>query len=357
MHHFKVGVIGTGFGGKVDAPIFHSHPGFEVVAIASVSGRNVKDVKNVSGIEKVYTDWREMLDHESLDMVIVASAVYLHREMVLAAFQKGTHVLCEKPMALDAPEAETMIAARNQAGKWGLMNHEFRFLPAHIKVKEMMVDGQLGKVMHVRHAYTHPIYTPLTTKSRGWLGKKEQGGGLLNARGSHMIDSLHWWTNSSFQTLFANLSTHVSEYQDEAGNIEHRTADDAFQLIGTLANGATATMELFSATKKAVHNCRLEIFGDKGTLVMLDDNQVHFAKDNEALEEVTLQPDISPPNELSGPAASHYNCFHHMLNALYETLKTGKKDPHLADFENGLLTQKVLDAIHVSSQKGKRVQV
>lgn len=357
MHLFHAGVIGTGFGGKVDAPIFHSHPGFEVVAIASVSGRNVKDVKNVSGIEKVYSDWREMLEHESLDLIIVASAVYLHQEMVLAAFQKEAHVLCEKPMALDAPEAETMIAARDQVGKWGWMNHEFRFLPAHMKVKEMMDDGQLGKVMHVRYAYTHPIYTPLTTKSRGWLGKKEQGGGLLNARGSHMVDSLHWWTNSSFQTLFANLSTHVSEYQDEAGNIEYRTADDAFQVIGSLTNGATATMELFSATKKAVHNCRLEIFGDKGTLVMLDDNQVYFAKDNEALEEVRLQPDLIPPDELTRSAASYYNSFRRMQDSLYKTLKTGKKDPHLADFENGLLTQKVLDAIHVSSQEGKRVQV
>src|SRR5699024_6679768 len=148
----------------------------------------------------------------------------------------------------------------------------------------------------------------------------------------HLIDSLHWWTNSTVQTLVANLTTHVSEYQDDDGNIEYRTADDAFQVIGTLENGATATVELFSATKKAVNNSRLEIFGEKGTLVMLDDTQVYCASDGDSFEEVTLQPDLTPPDELSEPAASYYNRLHRMLDALYETLRTGNKDPHLADF-------------------------
>lgn len=357
MHVFNVGVIGTGFGGKVHAPIFQSYAGFEFVAIASVTGKNAEDMKSVSGMENVYTNWRKMLEQESLDLIIVASAVYLHQEMVLTAFHKGIHILCEKPMALNTSEAETMITARDLAGKWGLINHEFRFLPAHRKVKEMMDDDQFGQVMHVRYAYTHPIYTPLTTKRRGWLGQKEEGGGLVNARGSHMIDSLHWWTNSSLQTLFANLTTHISKYQEENGNIEYRTADDAFQVMGRLKNGATATVELFSAMKKAAHNCCLEIFGENGTLVMLDDNQVYFARDDEAFAEVTLQPDITPPDELSGPAALHYNSFHGMLGALYETLQTGRKHPHLADFENARVTQKVLDAIHVSNQEGKRVQI
>lgn len=357
MCTFNTGVIGTGFGGKVDAPMFNSHKGFEVVAIASVSGRNVEDVKNISGVEKVYTNWQEMLENESLDLVIVASAVHLHQEMVSAAFQKGIHVMCEKPMALNVSEAEKMITARDQAGKWGLINHEFRFLPARMKVKEMLDDGLLGKVMHVRYTCTHPIYTPLTSKSRGWLGQKEKGGGLLNALGSHMVDALHWWTNTRFETLFANLSTHVPEYQDEAGNIEYRTADDAFQVLGTLTDGATATMELFSATKKAVNNRRLEVFGNQGTLIMLDDNQVFFASEDKEMEEVVLEPDLMAPEDLPQQVVPYYNSFYRMLDTLYESLQTGKKNPYIADFENGRTTQKILDAIRESSREEKKVQV
>jgi predicted dehydrogenase len=89
MKTFKVGIIGTGFGAKVHAPMFNFHDGFEVVSISSVSRGNIEEAKMSSGIENVYTDWKLMLDQEQLDLVVVASAVHLHRDMVLAAYEKG----------------------------------------------------------------------------------------------------------------------------------------------------------------------------------------------------------------------------------------------------------------------------
>lgn len=357
MKKIKVGIIGTGFGAKVHAPMFNFHDGFEVIAISSVSRGNVEDVQKTSGVENVYTDWKLMLDQEQLDLVVVASAVHLHRDMVLAAYEKGIDVLCEKPMALHTAESEQMISASGLAKKLGLINHEFRFLPARTKVKEILDSGSVGQILHVRYLCSFASYTALVSRSRGWLGQEDKGGGMLGAIGSHMTDSLQWWMNSQFKEVFAQLPTHVPFYTDENGNVENRTADDAFQVIGTLENGATVTMELLSAARQTENSWRLEVFGTKGTLVMLDDNRVLLSVLDEPLQEIELVQDITAPVDMPAIAARYYNGFHRMLDALHGSLVSETKHPYLADFENGYSTQKILDAIRLSAKEGRKVEL
>lgn len=354
MESYRIGIIGTGFGARVHAPMFQHHDGFEVAAIASVRG-NVEAAKEQSGITNVYTDWRKMLDEESLDLVVVASAVFYHKEMVEAIFAKGIHVLCEKPMAFDSTETEDMMAARDKAEKLGLINHEFRFLPARSKIKDMLADGRLGSLVHVRYELAHPIYKPLTSKRRGWLGRKEDGGGLLNALGSHAIDSLHWWTGSTFKRLMGQLNIHAPEFMDEQGNVEQRTADDAYQIIGTLNNGTTVTMDLVTAARKTDHTAKLEVYGEKGTLIMYDDQDVLVSMGDGDFEKLDLAEELEMPTGIPQAAARYYNAFKPMMDALYDTLETGHRHPTLATFENGRVTQNVIDAIRESSQEGRRI--
>jgi predicted dehydrogenase len=357
MGKIRVGIIGTGFGAKVHAPMMKLHPGFEVVAISSVSRGNIEEVRNTSLVENVYTDWKRMLEKEDLDLVVVASAVHLHKEMVVAAYEKGVHALCEKPMAYDTGETVEMISARDAAGKLGLINHEFRFLPARSKVKEILESGSLGDITHIRYQASFANYTGLVSRSRGWLGQKETGGGMLGALGSHMIDGLHWWTNNQFTEVFANLPIHVPSSTQADGTVEVRTADDGFQIMGTLSNGATVTLELISAARQTKDTWRLEVFGENGTLVMLDDNKVFLSTGDTGLESVELVPEIKAPDEMPVIAARYYNGFNRMLDALQSTLENGTKHPYLADFEKGQCTQRVLDAVRLSHEEGRRVKV
>lgn len=357
MKKFRVGIIGTGFGAKVHAPMMAQHEGFEVAAVSSVSRGNIEEARNASGIENVYTDWRQMLEEEALDLVVVSSAVNLHKEMVVAAFKKGVHVVCEKPMAMDVAEVEKMIVERDKAGKLGLINHEFRFLPARTKVKEILENGQLGDILHVRYLCSFASYNGLVSKPRGWLGQEDKGGGMLGAIGSHMTDSLHWWLDSTFKQVFAQLPIHVPIQTADNGHTEHRTADDAFQIIGSLENGATVTLELLSAARKTENTWRLEVFGAGGTLVMLDDNKVLLSAGNSPFEEVELVRDLQAPSGMPEVAARYYNGFQRALNALHETLLSGEKHPYLADFEHGRSTQKVLDAARISAREGQKVEV
>jgi predicted dehydrogenase len=357
MKKIRVGIIGTGFGAKVHAPMMNFHDGFEVVAISSVSRGNIEEAKQLSGIENVYTDWRKMLEQEKLDLVVVASAVFLHKEMVLEAFHRGMHVLCEKPMALNLVETEEMISARDQAGRLGLINHEFRFLPARTKVKGILESGNLGNIQHVRYLCSYPNYLGLLSRSRGWLGQEDKGGGMLGAIGSHMIDSLQWWLGTKLAEVFAQLPIHVQTQTDETGSTENRTADDAFQIIGRLSTGTTITIELLSAARQITNSWRLEIFGTEGTLVMLDDQKVLLSIGDEPLNEVNLPADLIPPSDMPAVAARYYNGFNRALDALYETLATGINHQYLANFEDGASTQLVLDAVRLSAKEGRKVSI
>jgi len=357
MKKFRVGIIGTGFGARVHAPMFKNHEGFEPVAIASVSRGNIEEARETSGIENVYTDWRLMLEKEELDLLVVASAVHLHHEMTEAAYQKGVHVLCEKPMAFDTAEVEEMVKAKERSGNMGLINHEFRFLPARLKVKEVLDSGKLGNILHVRYLCSFASLNALTSRARGWLGQAEKGGGMLGAIGSHMTDSLQWWMGSQYSEVFANLPIHVPVQTDSEGNTEHRTADDGFQVIGTLGNGTTVTMELISAARKTANDWRLEIFGTNGTLLMLDDKEVFLSEGDEPLEKEELLKDLNAPESMPAVAARYYNAFNRMLDALYESLDRGQKHPYLADFDSGKNTQQVLDAIRLSSKEGRKINL
>lgn len=182
MEKIRVGVIGTGFGAKVHVPVMQNHPGYEVVAVASVSRGRLEEVKEETGVDKVYDNWEAMLENEQLDLVSVASAPMLHHDMVVKAFNHGCHVLCEKPMAFSAEEAQSMMKARDEAGKVGLINFEYRFLPARQKVKEMIESGKIGKILHVNFSLNIAGYERYATSKRGWLSQKDRSWRNLGCR-------------------------------------------------------------------------------------------------------------------------------------------------------------------------------
>lgn len=356
MKNIRVGIIGTGFGAKVHAPVMQSHPGFEVVSISSVSRGRLDEIKAETGVENVYRNWEEMLETEDLDLVSVASAPLLHHDMVVKAFDKGKHVLCEKPMAFDAPEAEKMMQARDAAGKMGWINFEYRFLPARQKVKEIISSGKIGKILHVNFSLNIAGYERYATSKRGWLSQKDQAGGMLGAVGSHLIDSLLWWTDAKVDSVSGQLTTHVPEFVDENGEKEVRTADDAFQAMGTFLGGGTFNIGSNIAVRHA-EGWELEVYGTEGTIKMSQDDKVLVGIGNDPLEEVELEEALPIPEGMNPVAAGYYNAFYRSLDEVYKALSGGETNPHLPVLEDGYAVQLVMDAIRKSDEERRTVKV
>ena len=106
MAPIRVGIIGVGWGSIVQTPAFRAVPEFEVAALCSRQPERVEAAAAQLGIDSTSTDWREFVARDDLDLISVCTPVKLHAEQTIAAVEAGKHVLCEKPVAVDANDAQ-----------------------------------------------------------------------------------------------------------------------------------------------------------------------------------------------------------------------------------------------------------
>ncbi|KKO51826.1 oxidoreductase [Paenibacillus sp. DMB20] len=353
MQNIKIGIVGTGFGAEVHAPIFSLHPGFEVRGIASVHrGIRKRSFKSLDGLA-VYDDWIRLLNDEELDLITIASAPMLHSEMALTAIRKGLHVLCEKPLGMNADETSMMLKELGEKGVHGYVNFQWRMLPIRRKIKQIIENGELGAVRHIKYQGSFSANQQLQNQYRGWEGKKESGGGFLFAVGSHMLDSLMWWTGGTIAQVYADLRTWVPFFKGSQGE-EARDADDAFSIMGHFESGASFIVDFLAPGVNGT-GWNLEIYGTRGTLVMKNDRTLEIGF-GEGFKEILLE-QIEPPSQLDIPAKLYYSGFYPMIDFIHQSITTGESIPIIPTFEDGHRVQTVLDAIFESAEKQARVTV
>src|SRR4051812_18066008 len=187
----RIGIIGAGFAQSTQIPGFRNCQQAQVVAIASARREHAEEVAREFGIPHVESDWQSLVARDDVDLVSIVTPVVTHYEMTLAALDHGKAVLCEKPMAMDADEARRMTDRASQKGLLALIDHELRFLPGRLKMRELVQRGDLGKIKHAGVLFradsrADPI------RPWNWWSDARQGGGALGAIASHIIDGFRW---------------------------------------------------------------------------------------------------------------------------------------------------------------------
>jgi len=133
---------------------------------------------------KDYTDFRQILDENHIDAVVVCTPPNTHMEIATFFMENGVHVLCEKPLALNAKEAETMVKMGAGNGCLLMMASKFRYVDDIIKAKSIIESGILGDILLFKNAFCSKV----DMKDR-WNSKKEiSGGGVLIDNGCHSVD-------------------------------------------------------------------------------------------------------------------------------------------------------------------------
>ncbi|HZJ57675.1 MAG TPA: Gfo/Idh/MocA family oxidoreductase [Clostridia bacterium] len=200
----RVGLIGIGFMGRGHLDIYmqlaeEGHP-VELVAICDIDEDKFKgkflpgniDVGNLKydfTKYNLYTDIDEMLEKEELDYVDIALPTYLHAEAAVKALNKGIHVLCEKPMALNTDECQSMIDAAETNGKKLMIAQCLRFWPEYEYLKKCVDSGEYGKV--VSGYFFRGGATPMWSY-KNWLLNREKSGGVLLDQHVHDVDTINW---------------------------------------------------------------------------------------------------------------------------------------------------------------------
>lgn len=335
----RVGIIGTGFGASVHAPVLKEHPAYDLVAIASMRpGKAGLTAANL-GIEKAYNDWRQMVLEDELDLVVIATKPGLHAEMVELALTTSHHVLCEKPPALSVSETETMAKIAHVSGKIAAMNFEWRYLPERLAVRSILDTGTIGEIFHVNWSEVWPLWPQLQDSEASWEWLAEEGGGMLGAIGSHIIDTLcHWF--GPFTTIQGQTINHVPKRRQGEDWVT-TTAEDSFSFIGRFERGTTCSV---SCTVAAVgRRPEVEIVGTKGTMKIEGHDLTLATLESHALQPVQVQSPMDAsafPKEIQG--------YIHAQWRLYDDLALSIADqhrPNLPTLEDAVLVQAAMDSI------------
>ncbi len=360
-----VAAIGYAFMGKAhsnawrNAASFFDVPAFEQKVLVGRDARQVTEAAAKYGWAEAATDWREVIARDDIDIVDICTPGWMHAEIAIAALEAGKHVLVEKPLANTLAEAEAMAAAARAARERGvhsMIGFNYRRVPALALAKELIAEGRLGTVRHVRAAYQQDWLNDARSPMSWRLTKDTAGSGALGDIASHAIDQVLFLLGGSVTEVSGRLHTFVTSRPGTNGP-EDVTVDDAAWVTLTHGSGAIASVEASRMATGQKNSLKLEVYGDKGSVLF----------DLEKLNELAFLDATLPVRErgfsrvlVTEPEHPYMNAwwpqghiigwehtFTHEIRDFLTAIGNGTEPS--PSFDDGLYVQRILAAVEESS--------
>lgn len=340
----RMGVVGLGMG-RGHARGYQSHPEAELVALCDVDENRLKAVAAELGVQQTYTDAGKMFREAGLDAVSIATPNKFHAPLTIAALERGLHVLCEKPMARTAKEAERMLAAAAKAKKNLMINFSFRFNDVSYALKEQVEAGAIGEIYFGRTVWHRRRGIP---GFGGWFGNKDlAGGGPLIDLGVHRLDLALWLMGypepvAVSGSIYDRIARRLAKEQKKPYSVE----DLACGLI-KFANGATLILEASWALNIGENEQMITaLYGTKGGLVQKNvGGGYQFTAEIYLEEGGNLFTKVLDRRLIQAPQS-----YHEFVDSILE------KRPPLATGEEGLKAMKILEGVYRSAASGREVR-
>jgi predicted dehydrogenase len=346
----RIGIIGTGWGARSQVPNFRE-AGLEVVAIAGSHRNKTKRVAEELGLEAV-DDWKVLIARGDVDLVSVVTPPSEHVTMSIAALDAGKHVICEKPTALNAAEAQKLVdAGRRNPGRVAIIDHELRFLPSFRAAKQRIAE--LGGVRYAEVRYASPGRGD-RSREWNWWSDAERGGGVWGAVGSHFIDTLRYF-GLQIEAVQATLATFIDErpFGDATRKV---TADDFATVTLRLRGGALAAMTFSAVASGPDEPSVLTLHGENGAMRLVSE-ELLMALRGEPFTRAEGGPTAQRAgNSYGGAFGTGTFYLGRALRAALDDHSPSALAP-AASLEDGLAQQRVLDAARKSSANSGRWEV
>ncbi|WP_298455359.1 Gfo/Idh/MocA family protein [uncultured Cellulomonas sp.] len=372
-----VGMVGYAFMGAAHSQAWRVAPHFFDLPLdpqmAVVAGRKPAGVEAAArklGWAQTETDWRKLLVRDDVDLIDICTPGDTHAEIAVAALEAGKHVLCEKPLANTVAEAEAMTAAAERAAASGvraMVGFTYRRVPAIALARELVAQGRIGTVRHVRAQYLQDWIADEQAPLSWRLDKQRAGSGALGDIGAHVVDLAQHITGERITGVSGVLETFVRErpvadgfsgLHGTAGSARGPvTVDDAALFTARLDGGGLATFEATRFAWGRKNAIRLEINGSRGSLAFdfEDMNVLHLFDAEEDPQTAGFRRIVvtEPGHPYVGawwPAGhglGYEHAFVHQVVDLVGALAAGRQpEPSFAD---GLQVQRVLAAVERSA--------
>ena len=206
---FQIGIIGCGKIAQVrHLPEYAAHPQAKIAGYYDINAVRAMELSSRYG-GTVYESYQALLADPAIDAVSVCSANVTHAEITIAALKAGKHVLCEKPMATTLEDCQAMVDTAKACGRFLMVGHNQRLAKAHIKAREMITQGAIGKVLTFRTIFAHsgPENWAIDGKQTWFFDKKSAMLGAMADLGIHKTDLIQYLTGQKVKEVQAFVST------------------------------------------------------------------------------------------------------------------------------------------------------
>jgi predicted dehydrogenase len=362
-------MIGYAFMGKAhsnawrNVASFFDVPAFEQKVLVGRDAGHVAAAAQKYGWAETATDWRTVIARDDIDIVDICAPGWMHAEIATAALAAGKHVLLEKPLANTLAEAQAMTAAAQAArtrGVQSMVGFNYRRVPALALARELIGQGRLGTVRHIRAAYLQDWLADETSPMTWRLKKETAGSGALGDIASHAIDQVLFLLGDPVTEVSGRthtFTTHRPGSNAPGSSLEEVTVDDAAWATLSLASGAIASVEVSRVATGQKNSLKLEIYGDKGSILF----------DLETLNELGFLDATAPAREqgfrrilVNEPEHPYMNAwwpqghtigwehtFTHEIRDFLLAIDAGNQPT--PSFEDGLAVQRILSAVEESA--------
>jgi len=362
----QVGVLGYRFMGQAHAnalarlPMFFPDaPDVERDVLIGRDEDALSDAADRFGFSRISTDWEDVIDE--VDVFYNLGPNHVHAEPSITALEAGTAVFCEKPLAPTLEDAEAMAAAAREADVPAGAAFNYRFVPAIRYAKNLIEDGELGDIRHVRGRY---LQDWLVDPDAPWSWRNDEemaGSGALGDLGAHTVDLARFLVGD-IERVSGHLRTFVDERPvEDSDETRPVTVDDAYSAQAAFENGAMGTFEAsrFATGHKNDHS--IEIHGSKGSLRFSLErlNELEVLREGNRGYETVLVTDADDPYvDHWWPPGHVIGWEHTFVHENYEFLSAVAGGGEFApSFEDGYAAQQVLDAVERSDETSQWVDV
>jgi predicted dehydrogenase len=356
MAHSKTvrcAVIGAGgFAEVCHVPGLQSHPRAEVVLLCGRNEERRRGMAERLGVPETAADYREVVARPDIDAVTITTPNVSHRELAMAALAAGKHVFCEKPLAMNATEAEAMARAARESGRIHQVAFTFRYTHGVARLRELLRDGAIGQPFFVR--MVGEGWGDLRTEARvAWRHQAGlAGAGMLADMGSHYFDLVNWVVGPVVEVC-GMLHTVPRTRPDAEGRPMRVDSDDLAHVWFRTAAGVQGEFRSSRITPSHGDSGFMEVVGEQGALVAVlsrgSQDVLRLLRPGGSAEEVSL-PDESRSGETYALGR--------MMRSFVESILRGRSDGDLdPTFDAGLAAQRAQDAVLQSVRTRAWVEV
>lgn len=364
----RVAVIGAGWASELHLQAYAASPDTETVAICSRTRSTAEQMAERFSVPHVHTDMGELFANEQLDVVSIATPPSSHAEWTIAAAQHGCHVLCDKPVALTAPEAEKMLAEVQNSGVRHATGFIWRNDPGIKRLRTELSEGTIGRVREVRCRC--PLGAPVLPMT--WMYDADAGGGSLMQHGQHIIDRVRWLTGEEIVEVDGQLLFDVEEavigpdfhnvfeafgwaaqHGRDAGDLPKAkvTADTGYDFAGRLESGIRVHFwEAMHST--GLVSDQIEVYGTAGTLVWTAGGGLTIRRPGPRAQPTAIdvgQTSAAGAGDLRAAEEAGHQYWRELAQAFADDILGRPSEPY-STLLDGLRVQQVVDAVRASTQ-------